>query len=117
MGFSKFLDSRRERAKALVGILKEHFQYVTVLGVDNKSKAIRVNSATSNIGPGMDTECGFVVKVNDGGCFFEYSLDDIGEDIPALAKKTKRNPGTDATGRAWPVTGEEIEAILRIADR
>ena len=39
------------------------------------------------------------------------------EDIPALAKKTKRNPGTDATGRAWPVTGEEIEAILRIADR
>lgn len=89
MGFSKFLDSRRERAKALVGILKEHFQYVTVLGVDNKSKAIRVNSATSNIGPGMDTECGFVVKVNDGGCFFEYSLDDIGEDIPALAAQIR----------------------------
>ena len=39
------------------------------------------------------------------------------EDIPALAKKTKRNPGTDVTGRAWPVTGKEIEEILRIADR
>ena len=39
------------------------------------------------------------------------------EDIPALAKKTRRNPGEDATGRAWPVTGKEIEEILRIADR
>ena len=39
------------------------------------------------------------------------------EDIPALAKKTKRNPGEDTTGRAWPVTGKEIEEILRIADR
>lgn len=39
------------------------------------------------------------------------------EDIELLAKKTKRNPGTDTTGRAWPVTGAEIAAILRIADR
>ena len=39
------------------------------------------------------------------------------EDIPALAAKTKRNPGTDVTGRAWPVNGAEIEEILRIADR
>ena len=39
------------------------------------------------------------------------------EDIPALAAKTKRNPGTDTTGRAWPVNGVEIEEILRIADR
>ena len=39
------------------------------------------------------------------------------EDIPALAAKTKRNPGTDVTGRAWPVNGKEIEEILHIADR
>ncbi len=39
------------------------------------------------------------------------------EDIPLLASKTKRNPGTDTTGRAWPVTGEEIAQVLRIADR
>ena len=39
------------------------------------------------------------------------------EDIPALAEKTKRNPGTDVTGRAWPVNGKEIEEILHIADR
>lgn len=39
------------------------------------------------------------------------------EDIPALAAKAKRNPGTDTIGRAWPITGAEAEEIFRIADR
>ena len=39
------------------------------------------------------------------------------EDIEFLAGKTKRNPGTDETGRAWPVNGQEIIEILKIADR
>ena len=39
------------------------------------------------------------------------------EDIPQLAAKCKRNPGTDLIGRAWPITGAEAEEIYRIADR
>lgn len=39
------------------------------------------------------------------------------EDIGRLAAKTKRNPGTDTIGHAWPITGEEAEEIFRIADR
>jgi len=39
------------------------------------------------------------------------------EDIPALAAKTKRMGNTNCTGNAWPLTGEEIEEVLRIADR
>ena len=39
------------------------------------------------------------------------------EDIPRLAAKVKRNPGTDLIGRAWPITGAEAEEIYRIADR
>jgi len=39
------------------------------------------------------------------------------EDIGYLAEKTRRNPGTDQTGRAWPINGWEIEEVLRIADR
>ena len=39
------------------------------------------------------------------------------EDIPKLAAKCKRNPGTDLNGRAWPITGAEAEEIYRIADR
>lgn len=40
------------------------------------------------------------------------------EDIPALAAKTKKtDPAKQTTGGAYPMTTEDIEAILRIADR
>lgn len=86
MAFSEFLNSRRSRAKELVSLLKESFSYVSILGTDNKSKTVRVDARSASIGIGMDTQCGFVVKVNNGTCFFEYSLDDIGEDVAALAQ-------------------------------
>lgn len=89
MGFSEFLNSRRNQAKELVSILRQDFQYVSVLGADSKSSSIRVDANTSSISNGQDTECGFVVKVNNGGCFFEYSMDDIGQDVPALAAEIK----------------------------
>ena len=91
MGFSEFLSSRRPRVKALVSALKEEFRYVSVLGADTKSTDIRVNSSTSSIGNGQDTECGFVVKINDGGCFFEYAMDDIGQDVSALAQEIRQS--------------------------
>lgn len=87
MSFSPFLDSRRDRAKELVHLLRNNYDYVSILGTDAKSKTIRVDSKSGNINPGMDTQCGFVVKLNRGGCFFEYSMDDIDEDISALASK------------------------------
>ena len=87
MAFSKYLDSKRVSCKALVTELKKYFAYVSVLGVDIKTSGIRVDRNTSNIGPGQDTECGFVVKMHNGTVFCEYSLDDIGGDIPALAAK------------------------------
>lgn len=89
MGFSNFLNSRRDRAKLLVKILKDQFDYVSILGADNTSTAIRVDANTGNIRNGQDTECGFVVKLNNGGCFFEYALDDIGEDVNTLAAEIK----------------------------
>ena len=87
MQFSKFLDSRRGSAKALVTELKKDFAYVSVLGADIKAKTIRADRNTSSISTGRDTECGFVVKMSDGKVFFEYSLDDIPGDISALAEK------------------------------
>ena len=87
MAFSKFLDAKRRDCKALVAELKKDFAYVSVLGVDIKTTAIRVDRNTASIGPGFDTECGFVVKMHNGTVFFEYSLDDISGDIPALARK------------------------------
>ena len=87
MAFSQFLSSRRSNCKALAAELKKTFTYVSVLGVDVKTSAIRVDKNTSSIGPGQDTECGFVVKLHNGGVFYEYSLDDICGEIPALAEK------------------------------
>ena len=87
MGFSEFLNSRRAPAKALAAELGKHFTYVSILGADVKSKAVQVTRNTSTITPGRDTECGFVVKMRNGSVFYEYSLDDISGDIPALAEK------------------------------
>ena len=87
MGFSEFLNSRRNSIKALISELKQDFDFVSVLGSDVRTKAIRVSKNTSAIGPGRDTEQGFVVKLSNGGVFFEYSLDDISGDMTALAKK------------------------------
>ena len=85
MGFSKFLNSRRDDAKALVAALGKEFSYVSVLGVDVKAKAIRADRRTSSIRPGGNTECGFVIKMSNGRVFFECSLDDIHGDIEKLA--------------------------------
>ena len=87
MSFSEFLESRRDSARALVTELKKSFPYASVLGVDVKSRSITATRSTSSIAPGMDTECGFVVKVSDGSIFFEYSLDDIGADAAGLCQK------------------------------
>ncbi len=87
MSFSKFLDSRRSALKELVAQLRCHFEYVSVLGVDIKARSVRADKNTSSIGNGRDTECGFVVKMSSGSVFFEYSLDDIADDIPALSAK------------------------------
>ncbi len=87
MSFSKYLDSKRSEIKQLVTELKKSFQYVSVLGVDIKATDISVDKNTSNIDPGADMECGFVIKMSNGHEFYEYSLDDISGDIPALAQK------------------------------
>ena len=40
------------------------------------------------------------------------------EDIPALAAKTKKtNLETMTTGGAFPMTTQDVEAILHLADR
>ena len=87
MSFSKYLDSKRSEMKTLVAELKKSFDYVSILGVDIKSTDIRVDKNTSNIGPGGDMECGFVIKMSNGHEFYEYSLDDISGDMSVLAKE------------------------------
>ena len=98
MGFSEFLESRRANAKDLVAALGEDFAYVSVLGADIKTRSVRVDRNSSNMGNGRDTECGFVVKLHNGGVFFEYSLDDIAGDIGALAQRISNAFSVNALG-------------------
>ena len=88
MAFSAYLNEKRAAAKELVARLGKDFSYVSVLGVDVKVTEFRVDRNSSMIAPGMDTECGFVVKLSNGKGFLEYSLDDI-QDVPALACKIR----------------------------
>ena len=105
MSFSEFLESRRDSARALVMELKKDYPYASVLGVDVRSRSITATRSTSSIAPGMDTECGFVVKVSDGQIFFEYSLDDLSDDAGALAGKIRSAFRVHQTLRATAVGG------------
>jgi len=87
MGFSKFLSSRIEALKELVGILGRDFEYVSILGADTKSLSIRADKSSSSISEGNDYDSGFVVKLSRNGIFYEYSMDDIDPCIPALAER------------------------------
>lgn len=86
MAFSKFLDEKRKIIKELVAELGKTFGYVSVLGTDVKATLYMADTRSSSIRDGSG-ECGFVVKLWDGGAFREYSTDDISGDVKELAKK------------------------------
>lgn len=86
MAFSEFLDGRRNAAKELVKELGNSFSYVSVLGTDVRASLYTADFKSSNARDGAG-ECGFALRMWNGGSYFEYSLDDISGDIRDLAKK------------------------------
>ena len=91
MPFSSYLNEKRDVCRQLVCELSKSFSYASVLGCDVTSFTVMANRNMSHIGEGAMSECGFVVKLNNGGAFFEYSLDDISGDVVALANKIKES--------------------------
>lgn len=87
MAFSKFLSEKKAQCKALVEALSAYYPYVSVLGVDIKTCVINVNRKTTNVSEASDTDCGFVVKMGGGSCFYEYSLPNLEGDMQALAQR------------------------------
>ncbi len=87
MPFSTYLESKRGEMRELVGELSRTFSYVSILGTDVKANGVMANRQSSAMSEGYATECGFVIKMNDGRAFFEYSTDDISGDKHALAEK------------------------------
>ena len=103
MSFSEFLHSRRADAKALVAALMKTYDYASVLGVDVKARSVMANNKLSNISSGMDTECGFVVRVAGDGVFYEYSLDDIHGDLDALVAEINKSFRFSKALKARPI--------------
>ena len=87
MAFSKFLDSKRQIMKELVLELRKTYDYVSILGSDIQGQQIVVDRRSAAIRDDGESECGFVIKLSNGGSFFEYSLDDIFGDVKELAAK------------------------------
>ena len=115
MAFSEFLQSRRSAARALVAELKKTYDYASVLGVDVKARSISANNKLTNIASGMDTECGFVVKVAGDGVFYEYSLDDIHGDLDALVTEINRSFRFSKALKAHPIGVHDLpdEPLVR----
>ena len=103
MSFSEFLHSRRADAKSLVAALMKTYDYVSILGVDVKARSIMANNKLTSITSGMDTECGFVVKVAGDGVFYEYSLDDIHGDLDGLVAEINRSFRFSKAMKARPI--------------
>ncbi len=87
MPFSAFLDSKRGEMKELVRELSRTFSYVSILATDVKASSVMANRRVSAVNEGAASECGYVIKMNNGRAFFEYSTDDISGDKCALAEK------------------------------
>ena len=107
MAFSTFLDQKRPACQALVSALGKRFRYVSVLGADVCSTVIHADSKTSSVREGGG-ERGFVVKMHDGRSVFEYSLDDIGGDIEALADRIWNAVRVDADLQGVMIAAEAL---------
>ncbi len=110
---STFLAERREDCRELVKELKKSFSYVSVLGVDAECTNIRVTSRTSSVSDGATADCGFAVRLYDGGAFYEYSLDDVKGDKKELAARITAALQVDAsikdTVDTRPLADEPLE--------
>ena len=90
MSYSKFLENNKENCIALVKELKKTYKYVSVLGADVSGIRISANKNSTSIGENtFDKQQGFVVKMNNGGAFAEYSFDSFDKPIFKLAELIK----------------------------
>ena len=109
--FDKFLESRTSACQALAKKLREKYSYVGILGSHVSSCAVCVNKKTSSVGELPESDCGFVVKLNDGGIFYEYSLDDICGDIDALAEEIITQTQIGGALKCRSISPEAIEDV------
>ncbi len=83
---SEFLLASKPALQKLLGLLKPHFEYVSVLATDVTGTTIRASQRNKSISDYGDGERGFVVRVYKNGGYMEYSFNTI-DDVDALASR------------------------------
>ena len=78
--------------QALIALLRQDYDYVSVLATDSKGLAVRISQhAKSVTSQTMTTERGIVVRVYRDGLYSEYAFND-------LTRRTRRRGGGDPPG-------------------
>jgi len=86
---SGFLTKAKPMLRLLIDKLNTAFTYASVLGTDVVGKRYSVSSRVTSISDGRWGERGFVVRVFEGGRYFEYAFNRLPEDDTALEDLAK----------------------------
>ncbi|NLP21226.1 MAG: TldD/PmbA family protein [Erysipelotrichaceae bacterium] len=91
---SKYLLDKKDDLKKIINILKDEFEYVSILGIDNSGKTFRVSTSGTSITPSNEEDRGFVLRVFQDIGFSEYSFNEVDIDlicnrIREIAKKDR----------------------------
>lgn len=79
---SSYIKENRPLFKELVDTLLKDFEYASVLACDSHGKNYRVSKSGTAVSESpLTTSRGFAVKVYDGGCYAEYSGNEISKDL------------------------------------
>lgn len=86
---SSYLKRSKEDLKAIVKALKNDFSYVSILGVDSRGKEYQVTNHGASLNDSFWNERGFVIRVHNNINYFEYSFNELPEDLDAFVTQVK----------------------------
>ncbi len=118
---SNYIRENKPLFKELVSELLKDYKYASVLVNDSFGKSYSVSKTGANVGErGIYTAKGFVVKVYDGGCYAEYSGNEISEtEIDKIVKFIKTelvSMGGDIEKSQYPVPTDEPVTFQKSTD-
>ncbi|MBQ8955024.1 MAG: TldD/PmbA family protein [Clostridia bacterium] len=83
--FSQFLASQADGLKALIALLGQKYDYVSVLSTDSRGFAVRISQrAKSVVNDTMTTERGHVVRVHKDGLYSEAAFNEFDPAHPEI---------------------------------
>ncbi|MCR5278240.1 MAG: TldD/PmbA family protein [Lachnospiraceae bacterium] len=109
---SNYIRENKPLFKKLIAELLKTYEYASVLVNDSTGRSYSVNKTGANVGESsIYTSKGFVVKVYEGGCYAEYSGNEISEvlvsEIVDMIAKDLVTMGSNKEKSHYPVPSDE----------